>query len=217
MSESNSCNSVPDSSQQSLLPTLEASSSQDTPPTGESTSGWRDFLGITASVACAIHCAAMPFVIGFLPALGLSFLADESFHKWMAGACFAIALAAFVPGWKRHRRCLPAAVAATGLMIVSTAAFGMSGECCAACESAADTPSCCASDCKFCATESAVSEADGGSAGPAQPTESQASILPAFITNYAAWWTPLGGALLVFGHLLNRCFVSRCVCCNPAA
>ena len=61
-------------------------------------STWRDSLGIIASVGCAIHCAAMPFVIAYLPALGLSFLADEAFHKWMALACFLIAIAAFVPG-----------------------------------------------------------------------------------------------------------------------
>ena len=49
-----------------------------------STSTWKDWLGIVASVGCAIHCAAMPFVFAYLPALGLSFLADEAFHKWMA-------------------------------------------------------------------------------------------------------------------------------------
>ena len=75
-------------------------------------SGWRDMLGVVASIACAIHCAAMPFVIGFLPAMGLGFLADEAFHKWMAGACFLIGLAAFIPGWKRHGQLLPAGIAA---------------------------------------------------------------------------------------------------------
>ena len=52
-----------------------------------SLSTWRDWVGITASVGCAIHCAAMPFVIAYLPAFGLSFLADEAFHKWMALIC----------------------------------------------------------------------------------------------------------------------------------
>ena len=32
---------------------------------------YRDWLGVSASVLCAIHCAAMPFVVGFLPLLGL--------------------------------------------------------------------------------------------------------------------------------------------------
>ena len=31
-------------------------------------SAWQDSIGIVASVGCAIHCAAMPFVIAYLPA-----------------------------------------------------------------------------------------------------------------------------------------------------
>ena len=65
-------------------------------------SAWQDSIGIVASVGCAIHCAAMPFVIAYLPALGLSFLADEAFHQWMALFCFLIAIAAFVPGIRKH-------------------------------------------------------------------------------------------------------------------
>ncbi|MEO9591829.1 MerC domain-containing protein [Rhodopirellula bahusiensis] len=73
-------------------------------PEPETVSTWRDWIGIVASIGCAIHCAAMPFVIAFLPALGLSFLADESFHQWMALACFLFAIAAFVPGFRKHRQ-----------------------------------------------------------------------------------------------------------------
>ena len=58
-------------------------------------STWQDSLGMVASIGCAIHCAAMPFVIAYLPALGLSFLADEAFHQWMALVCFLIAIGAF--------------------------------------------------------------------------------------------------------------------------
>ena len=49
--------------------------SASTPP-----QAWRDWLGIGASVLCAIHCAAMPFVVGLLPLIGLSFLADPAFQ-----------------------------------------------------------------------------------------------------------------------------------------
>ena len=75
---------------------------------------YRDWIGVAASLLCAIHCAAMPFVVGFLPLLGLSFLADPSFHKWMVGVCLALALVAFVPGWRRHHRLAPAMTRATG-------------------------------------------------------------------------------------------------------
>lgn len=219
-----SCNSLPASNQSDLLPIAEGDPATDVAMTGGSPSVWRDLLGITASIACAIHCAAMPFVIGFLPAFGLSFLADESFHKWMAGACFLIALVSFLPGWRRHRRCLPAAVAATGLTIITAAAFGLSGECCAACDSnveitsaqdsAEAVPPCC-EHCEHCVAETSTSAAKTEQSLPTVLNQAQASLVPAFITQHAAWWTPIGGMLLVFGHLLNRCFVSNCVCCDP--
>ena len=259
MAESSTSHSTSGFGSNELLPLSDTHTPDDVSTASQDPSRWKDFLGITASVACAIHCAAMPFVIGFLPALGLTFLADESFHKWMAGACFVFALAAFIPGWKRHRRCMPAAVAAAGLAIVTTTAFALSGECCPACEvpsqsavatvaamtdpSAATAADCCDEHCDHCEEESVasngseeasrtlgVTEADchdehcehcAASIDDAR-TDDQASGTPPttagitdFLTNNAAWWSPLGGALLVFAHMLNRCFVSRCICCTP--
>ena len=92
--------------------------------------GYRDGLGVAASVLCAIHCAAMPFVVGFLPLLGLGFLAEPSFHKWMVGVCLALALLAFVPGWRQHRRLTPALIGLGGLGLISFAAFAGPEECC---------------------------------------------------------------------------------------
>lgn len=103
---------------------------------------YRDLLGITASVACAIHCAAMPFVIGFLPLLGLSFLADPAFHKWMVGVCLLFALLAFVPGWKKHRQMRPAMIGMAGLFLISLAAFAGPEDCCPTpCEDSGGAPS----------------------------------------------------------------------------
>lgn len=100
---------------------------------------WSDWVGMVASIGCAIHCAAMPFVIAYLPAFGLSFLADEGFHKWMAVACFAIAFMAFVPGLRKHKRLTPLLVGSVGLGMISIAAFGFAGDCCVACEKGAAT------------------------------------------------------------------------------
>ena len=203
-----------------LLPLTEDAAQRPQTAGDPNPSAWRDLLGITASVACAIHCAAMPFVIGFLPALGLSFLAEEAFHKWMAGACFVLALAAFIPGWRRHRRCAPALVGLAGLAIVTATAFGLNDECCAAC--ATCTAGTSASD----KSEQSLTHTDAHRGLNQESTyktgeqpEIQAaalSVLPSFIASYAAWWTPLGGTLLVWGHLLNRCFVARCRCCDPS-
>ncbi len=120
-------------------------------------SAWRDWVGIVASVGCAIHCAAMPFVIAYLPALGLSFLADEGFHQWMALACFLIAIVAFVPGLKKHGSWIPISIAAVGLFMITFAAMGWAGDCCPSCEennlaaSGAPLGAGC-EDCEDCAT-----------------------------------------------------------------
>ena len=90
-----------------------------------------DWIGVAASLLCAIHCAAMPFVVGFLPLLGLSFLADPSFHQWMVAVCLALALVAFVPGWRRHHRVTPAIIGVLGLGMISFAAFAGPEDCCA--------------------------------------------------------------------------------------
>lgn len=107
---------------------------------GASLSAWTDWCGIVVSVACAIHCAAMPLVIASLPAMGLTFLADASFHKVMAVACSLLAGAAFVPGWRRHRRLLPIGVAAVGLLLITTAAFAVEADCCPATPPALEPP-----------------------------------------------------------------------------
>ena len=91
---------------------------------------YRDWLGVSASVLCAIHCAAMPFVVGLLPLLGLSFLAEPSFHKWMVGICLALALLAFVPGWRRHHRLAPTIIGLGGLGLITLAAFAGPEDCC---------------------------------------------------------------------------------------
>ncbi|EGF24756.1 hypothetical protein RBWH47_03123 [Rhodopirellula baltica WH47] len=188
-------------------------------------STWRDWVGIVASIGCAIHCAAMPFVIAFLPALGLSFLADESFHQWMALACFLIAIAAFVPGFRKHRRMTPIAVASVGLVLITSAAFGLAGDCCAACETstiaATDAAVCTDACCEHC---TAAAGADAGPDGAESTLSSLAasgsppeqSGLQDFVAPFALWITPIGGLLLVCAHLLNRRYGCLCGCCEPA-
>ncbi|CAD77939.1 hypothetical protein-signal peptide and transmembrane prediction [Rhodopirellula baltica SH 1] len=166
----------------------------------------------------------MPFVIAFLPALGLSFLADESFHQWMALACFLIAIAAFVPGFRKHRRMTPIAIASVGLVLITSAAFGSAGDCCAACETstiaATDAAVCTDACCEHC---TAAAGADAGSDGAESTLSSLAasgstpeqSGLQALVAPFALWITPIGGLLLVCAHLLNRRYGCLCGCCEP--
>ena len=195
--------------------------------------GWSDWIGLAASIGCAIHCAAMPFVIAYLPALGLSFLANEAFHKWMAVGCFAIALTAFVPGFRKHRRLMPVIVASVGLVMISTAAFGFAGECCAACETneASWATACKDSCCPHCAEKTAneenssqaLSTATMMAADRAPSNEEQADSRRSDDTAttelsslafLVPWLTPVGGLILVTAHLLNRRYGCLCGCCK---
>ncbi|MDR3387070.1 MAG: MerC domain-containing protein [Rudaea sp.] len=62
-----------------------------------------DRLGATASFLCAVHCAALPFVLALLPALGLGFLADHGFEHGFIVCASLLALATMVYGYRRHR------------------------------------------------------------------------------------------------------------------
>lgn len=187
--------------------------------TESSPSTWRDWVGITASIGCAIHCAAMPFVIAYLPALGLSFLADEAFHKWMALVCFLIAIAAFVPGLRKHGNWIPVSVGAFGLAFITFAAFGLAGECCPSCAavetSTSDLAVAAACDCEDCQTNDSVlnnenPESDESTLALASEPTQKKDLL----STLAPWITPFGGLLLVCAHLMNRSYGCACSCCG---
>ena len=181
-------------------------------------STWRDLVGIIASIGCAIHCAAMPFVISYLPALGLSFLADESFHKWMALACFLIAIFAFIPGLRKHGNWFPVSIGAGGLFLITFAAFGFAGECFPSCAEAASgnggdplaavgfSPDV---DCEHCEECSALESANDEAVNAGGEVKHQVSGL----AGWAPWLTPIGGLLLVSAHLMNRRYGCLCGCC----
>ena len=175
---------------------------------------WRDWLGIVASIGCAIHCAAMPFVIAYLPALGLNFLADEAFHKWMALICFLIAIAAFLPGLKTHRNWAPIGIGATGIVLITFAAFGLAGKCCPTCEESKQVThsesTCSDSECEHCAESRSKETSTTLKSSTQLSTTNEKGALSAI----APWITPLGGIFLVFAHLLNRRFGATCNCCQ---
>lgn len=181
------------------------------------TSNWRDWLGVVASIGCAIHCAAMPFVIAYLPAMGLSFLADEGFHKWMALVCFLIAIVAFIPGLRKHRNWLPIAVGGFGLAFITFAAFGLAGKCCPSCEPEKANVAAAESDskqtesgCEECEECSSCGESESSLVSSGANELSQQKDL---LTKLAPWITPFGGVLLICAHLMNKRLGSLCSCC----
>jgi hypothetical protein len=77
-----------------------------------------DRIGATASFLCAIHCAALPFVIALLPLLGLEFLADHRFERGFVVFACALALLSLGGGYRRHHRRLALWLAAPGLALL---------------------------------------------------------------------------------------------------
>ena len=182
---------------------------------------WADWTGLAASIACGIHCAAMPLLLSYLPSFGLSWLAHEGFHQWMTVFCFVFAASAFVPGWRKHKSLVPAFSGVIGITLLSLSAFVFGDECCAAatgsqlaqnaaCTDAACTDAACtdAACTDAACTDAACSEQKSG-----QATDVQKSFQFASFTN---WLSPLGGFFLVIGHIANHrknCTCSSGHCC----
>ncbi len=80
-----------------------------------------DNLGIAASTLCLIHCMAMPFLIAFLPFLGLQFLEGELAHRVIALFVFAFAIFAIGPGYLQHRKKQVLVATVFGLSLVAGA------------------------------------------------------------------------------------------------
>lgn len=71
-------------------------------------SGSLDRLGMVLSSACAVHCMAMPFVVGTLAYLGHGWMASEEAELILFGTAFLIAMASLLPSFLKHRN--PAAL-----------------------------------------------------------------------------------------------------------
>lgn len=77
-----------------------------------------DRFGALASFLCAIHCAALPFVLALLPLVGLSFLADHRFERGFVLFACSLALLTLFNGYRRHRRPLALLLALPGLSLL---------------------------------------------------------------------------------------------------
>ena len=213
-----------------------------TPPTPSNKTAWvtwADWTGLAASIACGIHCAAMPLLLSYLPSFGLSWLAHEGFHQWMTVACFLFAAAAFVPGWRKHKSLVPAFSGVIGITLLSLSAFVFGDECCAAaaqnqgsqsaaCTDAACTDAACAdaacadAACTDAAcTDAACTDAACADAACTACSEEEIGQSPEVSTQYqfatfTNWLSPLGGLFLVIGHIANHrknCTCSSGHCC----
>ena len=78
-----------------------------------------DTLGISASLACAIHCAVLPLFFSSLPVFGLEILHNKIFEYSMIGLAAVIGCYSLYHGFKKHHhKKLPLFVFITGLIFL---------------------------------------------------------------------------------------------------
>ena len=82
-----------------------------------------DRVGATASFLCALHCAALPFILALLPAMGLAFLADHAFEHWFIAFASVLALTMLIRGYRRHRAPQALYLLAPGLVLLWLGGF----------------------------------------------------------------------------------------------
>lgn len=82
-----------------------------------------DRIGLTASLACAVHCAVLPLVVALLPAVGLK--AGGWVDIDQAFVVFAALLGAttMTVGYRRHRAFRAWMLLAAGLVLVGLGSF----------------------------------------------------------------------------------------------
>jgi len=79
-----------------------------------------DQLGITASLACAVHCAVLPFILTALPLFGLSFLAHSWVELVMIGLSLIIGVYSLSTSYPKHKKLVPLIVLVIGFGLIGS-------------------------------------------------------------------------------------------------
>jgi hypothetical protein len=78
-----------------------------------------DALGISASLACAIHCALLPLFLQSLPILGFNIIDNIFFETFMICLAAAIGLYSLYHGWnKHHHQTTPILLFSAGMLLL---------------------------------------------------------------------------------------------------
>jgi len=185
---------------------------------------WKDGMGIFASITCAIHCAATPILLAFLPALKLTeWMASPRFHQIAAVVCVAMVSLAIWPAFRRFRDYRVLSLSTAGLGLLIAAAFFLPDECCSHTDSAVAATDSHAghNHSPFGGQGSAAHDHSGhnhSSHSHSEPSEATTVLTagiasPWFLASVQPWMTPLGGILLVIAHGLN---LRRRVCTSKS-
>ena len=88
------------------------------PPETSEFQRWADPIGGTGAMLCALHCAALPFVLIALPTLTLGFFSSAGFEQAFVAFATVIGIASLTAGYRRHRNPRALQLLACGLSAV---------------------------------------------------------------------------------------------------
>lgn len=78
-----------------------------------------DFIGFSASLLCAIHCAALPFLLTLVPLTGLQILSNPWVEYSIIIFSFIIASSSLIHGYRRHHHIIiPLIVVFAGFVLI---------------------------------------------------------------------------------------------------
>lgn len=78
-----------------------------------------DALGITASVACAIHCAVLPLFLSSLPLFGVNIIENHSFEYFMTLVAFVVGTYSLYHGYRKHHHSkIPFVLFSVGILLL---------------------------------------------------------------------------------------------------
>jgi hypothetical protein len=78
-----------------------------------------DFVGVTTSVACAIHCAVLPVIVSTLPIFGINIIHNLLFEWGMIALAFVVGCYSLLHGFIRHHKSyLPLCIFFTGFIFL---------------------------------------------------------------------------------------------------
>jgi hypothetical protein len=76
-----------------------------------------DAMGITTSLACAIHCALLPLFLSSLPIFGIEIIDNRFFELGMIFLAFGIGAYSLYHGWrKHHHQWMPFLIFSAGIL-----------------------------------------------------------------------------------------------------
>ncbi len=82
-----------------------------------------DKIAVSTSTICAAHCLCLPLLLGVFPAIGATFLGDESFHEFLLWIVIPLSIVGLSLGCRLHKDRFVALTGFAGLIVIGLVAL----------------------------------------------------------------------------------------------